>query len=148
MGRYHRARREKRVFLFIDSAEVTPETAGRVAGGSGSAQQTPEGETDPLAADTGLARHAVDEVPLTRPAHHEQAPMLDVERPARSWSDAPRLQHELACRAERQRGDDGIAPELGLVIGVETDAVGPVAVAVGEDVIERHLRVIDHACEQ
>jgi len=107
-----------------------------------------EGEADPFAADAGLARHAVDVVPLTRPAHHEQASMLDVERPVRSQSGTPRLQHELACRAERQRGDDRIEPELGLVIGVETDAVGPVAVAIGEHVIERHPRVIDHACEQ
>src|SRR5215467_5299259 len=72
-----------------------------------------EGEADPFAADGGLARHAVDVVPLTRPAHHEQASMLDVERPVRCQSGTPPLQHELACRAERQRGDDRIEPELG-----------------------------------
>jgi len=74
--------------------------------------------------------------------------MLDVERPIRSQATAPRLEHERACRAERQRGDDRIEPELGLVIGVKTDAVGPITVAVGEDMVERHLRVIDHACKQ
>ena len=112
---------------------------------SGRAEQSPEREADTLAGYVGLTRHAVDVVPLTRSAHHEQAPVVQLDRAGRPEPRAPWLQDESPRRAERECGDDRVEAELGLIVRVETDTVGAVAVAVEQNVIEGDAGALAHA---
>ena len=112
------------------------------------AAQPAEREADPFAVQRGLFRDAVDVVDLGRSAHDQQAAVDEGESDAWAVGLAPRLQDETAGGTQRKRGHHGIVPQLGLVVGVEPHAVAPVAITVGQNVVEGDARPLADSRQQ
>ena len=75
----------------------------------------------------------MDVVALTGPAHHEQASVGGLDRMAWPQVSSAWLHHELSRRPQRYRGDERVEAQLGLVVGMQADAVGAIAIAVEQE---------------
>src|SRR6185295_15245204 len=110
--------------------------------------QPAEGQADPFALKSRLARHAMHVVTLARSTHDEEAPVAQIHVMPRSHALSARPNGEPAGRAERHNRDHWVFAELGLVVSVKPHAVIATPVAVGQDMVEGHASPLADASQE
>src|SRR5262249_55469285 len=102
------------------------------------ALQQPKRHVDPLVRAAGGLGNAMVPGVLHVSAHHQQAAMREVDLVMGPTAPLP-LQPETARGSEGERGDQGVAAELWLVVRVISHAVLAIPVPVEQHMVERRV---------